>query len=132
MSQARVPQRTRVSPALVPPGSDLHAVLALILMTAILAVAFWAMIIRPQQQHRQAHQDFVAGLSSGDQIESFSGIRGTVVEVGEDSIRLEIAPGVVVDMAKLAVSSRLDKAEDSVQTKISSVPTDADNQGDEQ
>jgi preprotein translocase subunit YajC len=77
-------------------------------MTFLLIVPFWLLIVRPQQQQRAAHRAFVAALTPGDRIEGFSGIHGTITEVGDETVQVEIAEGVVVTMAKLAVSGRVD------------------------
>ena len=82
--------------------------LPLLLMTIVLIAGFWALIIRPQQQARQSHREFVETLAPGDPIEAFSGIRGTIAEVGDETVGVEVAPGVVVTMAKLAISTRVD------------------------
>jgi preprotein translocase subunit YajC len=91
-------------------------------MTILLIVPFWLLIIRPQQQSRQAHRAFVAGLAPGERIEGFSGIHGTITEVGEETVEVEIAEGVVVTMARMAVSSYV--GEDGAR-----VPIDGGRQG---
>jgi preprotein translocase subunit YajC len=50
----------------------------------------------------------VAALRAGDRVEGFSGIHGTLTEVGERTVRMEVAPGVVITMARMAVASRID------------------------
>lgn len=81
--------------------------LPLLLLTIILIAVFWALIVRPQQQRQREHQAMVAGLQPGQRIEGFSGIHGTLVEVGEPTVQVEIAPGVVVTMARAAVARLL-------------------------
>jgi len=81
--------------------------LPVLILTIVLIVPFWALIIRPQQQRQREHRAFVETLAPGDRIESFSGIHGTVADVGDDTVQVEVAPDVVITMAKLAVSSRL-------------------------
>lgn len=83
---------------------------ALILPIIFVAI-FWVVIIRPQQQRQREHRAMIDALAMGDRIEGFSGIHGTLVEVGETTVRVEIAPGVVVTMAKLAVAGRIDVEE---------------------
>ncbi|MEZ5180792.1 MAG: preprotein translocase subunit YajC [Acidimicrobiales bacterium] len=95
--------------------------LPVLILTIVLIVPFWALIIRPQQQRQREHRAFVETLAPGDRIESFSGIHGTVADVGDDTVQVEVAPDVVITMAKLAVSSRLagpdpTRAEDPVTT----------------
>ena len=78
-----------------------------LLLTIILIPIFWALIIRPQQRRQRAHADVVDALVVGDRVEAFSGIHGTITEVHPTTVRLEIAPGVVLTMARLAVSTVL-------------------------
>jgi preprotein translocase subunit YajC len=80
-----------------------------LLLTIILIAVFWALMIRPQQQRQREHLAEVDSLVAGDRVESFSGIHGTLVEVGDQTVRMEIAEGVVVTMARLAVSKKLDE-----------------------
>lgn len=79
-----------------------------IFLTIVLIPAFWFFIIRPQQQRQRAHADLVARLQPGDRIEAFSGIHGTLTAVDETTVEVEIADGVVVTMARLAVATVLD------------------------
>jgi preprotein translocase subunit YajC len=79
-----------------------------LILTLILIVVFWALMIRPQQQRQREHLAEVASLVAGDRVESFSGIHGTLVEVDETTVRVEIADGVVVTMARLAISKKLE------------------------
>lgn len=85
---------------------------ALILPIIFVAI-FWLVIIRPQQQRQREHRAMVEQLAPGDRIEGFSGIHGTIVEVDDTTVQVEIAEGVVVTMAKLAVAGTID-AEDRV------------------
>ena len=86
--------------------------LPVLILTIVLVVPFWALIIRPQQQRQRDHRAFVETLVPGDRIETFSGIHGTVAEVGDETVAVEVAPDVVITMAKLAVSSRLAPLDD--------------------
>jgi preprotein translocase subunit YajC len=78
------------------------------ILTILLIVPFWLLIIRPQQQRQRQHREFLTTLASGDRIEAFSGIHGTIVGVDEDTVQVEISSGVVVTMARPAVSCRVD------------------------
>lgn len=101
-----------------------------LILTIILIPVFWALIIRPQQQRQRDHLAVVDALVAGDRVESFSGIHGTLVEVGDTTVRLEVADGVVVTMARLAISSKIeqggddDEQDDHVQQVSDPAPTD--------
>lgn len=79
-----------------------------VLLTILLIPIFWVLIVRPQQKRQKAHVAIVASLEPGDRVESFSGIHGTLTEVHDTTVRIEVAPGVVLTMARLAISTRLD------------------------
>ena len=81
-----------------------------LLLTILLIPLFWVLIVRPQQQRQAAHAALVAELQPGDRVEGFSGIHGTIVSLDDDTARVEIAPDVVVTMARLAIVARLDDA----------------------
>lgn len=84
--------------------------LTTLLLTLILIGVFWALIIRPQQQRQRDHLAMVADLAAGDRVEAFSGIHGTLTEVQDHTVRIEVAPGVVLTMARLAIASKIDDA----------------------
>lgn len=79
-----------------------------LLLTILLVPLFWVLIVRPQQQRQAEHAELVAALEPGDRVEGFSGIHGTVVSLADDTAQVEIAPGVVVTMARMAIATRLD------------------------
>jgi preprotein translocase subunit YajC len=87
-----------------------------ILAMIIFIPVFWALVIRPQQKAQQEREEqhlaVVDSLAPGDRVESFSGIHGTLVQVDETTVRIEIAEGVVVTMARLAISTRIDQGGD--------------------
>ena len=83
-----------------------------ILVMIIFIPVFWALVIRPQQkaqeQREAEHRAVVDSLVPGDRVESFSGIQGTITQVGDPTVQIEIADGVVVTMARLAISTKID------------------------
>ena len=87
-----------------------------ILAMIIFIPVFWGLVIRPQQKEqarREAeHKAVVDAREPGERIESFSGIRGTIVSVADDTVEVEIADGVVVTMARLAISTKIEERED--------------------
>ena len=75
---------------------------------AVLAVAFFFLIVRPQRRRAQAHRQFVATLQVGDEVMTTGGILGTVRSLDDDLVDLEIAPGTVIRVARMAVTQPLD------------------------
>jgi preprotein translocase subunit YajC len=70
----------------------------------VLAVLFWALIIRPQRNRAQRQGRLVESLERGQEVVTAGGLYGRIDHVGDDDIRLEIAPGTVVRVDKRAVS----------------------------
>lgn len=107
--------------------------LPVLIFTILLILIFWMVIIRPQLQeqrkYQQERQEVADTLVAGERVESYSGIHGTIVSVAEDTVEVEIAAGVVVTMARLAISSKLDEGghDDEQEDLVEQVtPRDAD------
>jgi preprotein translocase subunit YajC len=72
----------------------------------ILAVTFallWVLFILPQQRRVRAHQALVASVQPGDQVILSAGIYGRIIDLGPEDLTLEVAPGVVIRVARQAV-----------------------------
>jgi preprotein translocase subunit YajC len=65
----------------------------------------WLLIVMPQRRRQRAHQEMVGNLSPGDYVLTAGGMYGTVNEIGEDDIGLEVSPDIEVRVAKRSVAS---------------------------
>jgi preprotein translocase subunit YajC len=63
----------------------------------------WLLIVMPQRRRQKAHEQLVTKLSPGDYVITSGGLYGTVTDVGEDDLGLEVAPDVEVRVAKRAI-----------------------------
>ena len=77
---------------------------------AVLAVAFYMLIIRPQQKRQKEHRALLDTLAEGDSVVTIGGVYGTVGSLGDDRVGLEVAPGVIVEFARSAIARRLEAA----------------------
>ncbi len=68
-------------------------------------LVFWLLIIRPQRRRAAALQALRSALSPGDRVMMTAGVFGTLVSVEGDTARVEIADGVVIEIATAAVAS---------------------------
>jgi len=73
----------------------------------LIGLVFYFLIIRPQRARQQRQLQLVNSLAPGDRIVTIGGFHGTVQDVDEDTIRVEIAVGTVVTLAKGAVARTL-------------------------
>jgi preprotein translocase subunit YajC len=65
----------------------------------------WVLVVLPQRRRQSAHQRLLTGLRPGDYIVTAGGLYGTVTDLGEDDLGLEIAPDVEVRIAKRAIGA---------------------------
>jgi preprotein translocase subunit YajC len=83
------------------------------LFILVLLAVVWFFLIRPRQRQMREQQRQVAALEVGDEIVTAGGLYGTVRELEADEVRLEVAPDVVVRVARRAVAAVLtEKAEE--------------------
>jgi preprotein translocase subunit YajC len=83
-----------------------QAVLPFAMLIAI--GAFMVFASRRQKKAMQATIDLHESLRIGDQVETASGLHGTIKRITDDTVDLEIAPGVVTTWIKLAVRDRIE------------------------
>ena len=75
----------------------------LLLFPLLMFALLWVMAIRPQQQRVRKQRELVASLDVGDEVVTAGGIVGRIVGLDGDEIRLEVAPGVVMRILRVAV-----------------------------
>ncbi|MCQ2379644.1 MAG: preprotein translocase subunit YajC [Victivallaceae bacterium] len=70
----------------------------------IILIVFMFFMTRSQKKQQQKRQQMLDQLVKGTPVMLGSGIYGTIVEVLENDFRVEIAPAVVVKVAKNGVA----------------------------
>ena len=75
-----------------------------LIFIALLVVAFYFLILRPQRKRQQTLQRTMSAISPGSRVMLGSGLFGTVVAVGPRQVVLEISPGAEVTVLKQAIS----------------------------
>jgi preprotein translocase subunit YajC len=94
------------------PNSSTFSTLALV---ALMAAAFYFLIIRPQRKRQQAMQKTMSELEPGTRVMLSSGLFGTAVSVGEKQIVLEISPGAQLTVLKQAVARVVTDADEDLE-----------------
>ena len=69
----------------------------------LIALVFWFLIVRPQRRRQQQLASTQAALGPGTEVMLGSGIFGTVASLDDETLRIEVAPGTVVKVARQAV-----------------------------
>jgi len=70
--------------------------LSLIILLAVFGGIFYFLLIRPQRKKQKQHEDLVNNLKRGDEIITAGGIHGSVTEVLEEDLLIEIEDGTVM------------------------------------
>ena len=64
---------------------------------------FYFIILLPMKRKQQKVQAFLAGLKDGDRVVTSGGLFGTITRLGEQSVQLQIANNVRVEISRNAV-----------------------------
>jgi preprotein translocase subunit YajC len=71
----------------------------------VIFVLFYFLLIRPQSKKQKEHRQMVDGLASGDEVVTGGGVLGTVKDVGDQFLTVEVADGVSLKVQKHTVSA---------------------------
>ncbi|TIC82495.1 preprotein translocase subunit YajC [Nocardioides sp. GY 10113] len=74
-----------------------------------IAVIFWLLLIRPQQRRQKAVQQLQAALQVGDEVMLTSGILGTIAEITDEHLLIEVSPGTTVRVVRGAIGSKVQR-----------------------
>ena len=85
------------------------SMLSTLLFPVILIGIMYFLMIRPQMKRQKEHRAMLDKLSRGDEVITNGGIAGSVIEIGESFITVEIASGVQVRLQKGAIANVLPK-----------------------
>ena len=73
------------------------------IMLALIFVVMWFFMIRPQKKQQKELQNFRDGLKKGDKVVTIGGIYGTISEVKEGYVLMEIDNNVKIRVNKNAL-----------------------------
>jgi preprotein translocase subunit YajC len=76
------------------------------LLIAIVAI-FYFLLIRPQSKARKEHEGMLSTLRKGDEVVTEGGIMGTIYEVADDHVVVEVAQRVKMRFKKESVQTKV-------------------------
>jgi len=84
----------------------------LVIMLLVMG-GYWSFYVYPRQREFSKRQEYVRSLSHGDEVITFGGIIGQVVDIDGESgiVHIEIADGLVVRVIAASVVSEFDREE---------------------
>jgi len=76
---------------------------------AVMFVALYVILIRPQQKRMKEHRNMVSQLSKGDEVATGGGIIGKITKIDDSFVKIEIARDVEITVQKNAIQSLMPK-----------------------
>ncbi len=76
-----------------------------LILPILLFGGMWFLLIRPQQQKLKQQRETIASASAGDRVLLTSGIYGSITEVLDAAIYVEVAEGIEILVAKSQIDS---------------------------
>jgi preprotein translocase subunit YajC len=75
------------------------------LILLVILVAVWLLFVVPARRRQRSHSGMQDAIDVGDEIITAGGLHAFVRELGEEQLRVEIAPGVIVTLDRRAVAA---------------------------
>ena len=85
-----------------PPGDGSPQWVSFIPFAMILAI-FYFVILMPMRKRQKKVADFQSGLKVGDKVITTAGIYGQITKVNDNSVQLQIAEKVRIEVAKASI-----------------------------
>src|SRR5262245_14310835 len=92
-------------PATAPQGGGLSTMLFMIAMF----VAFYFLLIRPQQKRTKEHRVMMAALAKGDEVVTAGGILGRISDINDNYVTVELGEGINVKVQRPSIQAVLPK-----------------------
>lgn len=96
--------------------------LVVFLPLIIIMGAFMWFASRRQRKAMQATIDLHESLRVGDRVHTTSGLQATITGITDDTVDLEIAPGVVTTWMKLAIRDRIEPETPEIEESAPGTP----------
>ncbi|HQZ38703.1 MAG: preprotein translocase subunit YajC [Acidobacteria bacterium] len=85
-----------------PPGQAGNPWIQLIPFALVLAI-FYFVILMPMKRRQKKVQEFLETLKVGDRVVTSGGMFGSIAKLSDQSIQLQVAPNVRIDVARSSI-----------------------------
>jgi preprotein translocase subunit YajC len=82
-----------------------------LILLALMFVAFYFLLIRPQRRRFETQRQMQASLQLGDEVTTSGGLVGTIRRLDEEVLTVELSPGVEARVKRQFVIGRHDPLE---------------------
>ena len=91
-----------------PQPTGIAAILASpLVMMGVIFVIIYLLIMRPQQKKQKEMQEMLRNLQKGDKVVTQAGIYGTIAQLDEKNIVLQVADKVQIKIARWSVADKV-------------------------
>ena len=90
-------------------GGDMQSSLMSMLPLVLMFVVLYFVMIRPQMKKQKEHKAMIDALAKGDEVVTGGGILGKVSKINDNSVSLEVAAGVEIQIQRVSVVQVLPK-----------------------
>jgi preprotein translocase subunit YajC len=104
-------------------GSGAQGMGSLLFFLLVMVAIFYLLVFRPQGQQKKKMQEMLSNLKTGDRVVTNGGILGTIVGFGSNSVVLQVASQVKIEVVRSAVSG-LQKNGEAASGKKSEEPAE--------
>jgi preprotein translocase subunit YajC len=94
-------------------GQNVTFLISLVLMVAI----FYFLLIRPQQRRVRQQRDLVDSLGVGDEVVTIGGMFGTIFEMNDESVTLDVGSGTRIRFVKQAIARKFVREEPETESE---------------
>jgi preprotein translocase subunit YajC len=99
----------QTAPAAAPGGDGIMGSLQGMLPLVLMFVVLYFVMIRPQMKRQKETKAMLDALVKGDEVSTTGGIIGTITQINDSIVTLEVAAGVEIQVQRFAVAQVLPK-----------------------
>ena len=77
----------------------------------IIGVIFWFLVLGPERKNRRKREAMLSAIQKGDKVMTTGGLFGTIVQIKEDVVTLQVDEGVRLKFARSAIQGLSDPEE---------------------
>lgn len=94
-------------------GGDMMAMINAIWPFILMGGIFYFMLWRPQKKEQQKRQNMLESLKKGDKIITIGGMYGTIINISEKKVTVEVAENVEINFVRSAISGFQDPSKNT-------------------
>lgn len=95
-----------------PPGGGAVAFISSLVPFILVILIFYFLVIMPQHRKQKKHRQMLDAMKKGDKVVTSAGIFGTVMNITDRKVTLQIADNVRIKILKDSISEVITKEEE--------------------